>query len=72
MRHGVPTKRRFLRRRSAIQLKNISANKTGLEPSNIKVLSLFFIDRVDNYAQEDGMIRRLFNKCFNELKSKIP
>ena len=36
---------------------------------NIKVLSLFFIDRVDNYAQEDGMIRRMFNKCFNELKS---
>lgn len=36
---------------------------------NVKVLSLFFIDRVDNYAQEDGMIRRLFNKCFNELKS---
>ena len=43
-----------------------------LKPSNIKVLSLFFIDRVDNYAQEDGMIRRLFNKCFNELKQKYP
>ena len=38
--------------------------------SNIKVLSLFFIDRVDNYAQETGVIRRLFKKCFNELKQK--
>ena len=41
-----------------------------LSDFNIKVLSLFFIDRVDNYTQEDGMIRCLFNKCFNELKLK--
>ena len=39
-----------------------------LKPFNIKVLSLFFIDRVDNYAQETGIIRQLFQKCFNELK----
>ena len=39
-----------------------------LKSSNIKVLSLFFIDRVDNYAQETGIIRQLFRKCFNELK----
>ena len=36
--------------------------------SNIKVLSLFFIDKVDNYAQETGIIRQLFKKCFDELK----
>ena len=41
-----------------------------LKPFNIKVLSLFFIDRVDNYALETGVIRQLFNKCFNELKQK--
>ena len=41
-----------------------------LLPFNIKVLSLFFIDRVDNYVQDDGIIRRLFNKYFNELKSR--
>ena len=41
-----------------------------LESSNIKVLSLFFIDRVDNYAQETGIIRQLFIKCFDELKQK--
>ena len=41
-----------------------------LKSSNIKVLSLFFIDRVDNYAQETGIIRQLFNKCFNELKQE--
>ena len=43
-----------------------------LKSSNIKVLSLFFIDRVDNYAQETGIIRQLFIKCFNELKQQYP
>ena len=43
-----------------------------LRPFNIKVLSLFFIDRVDNYIREDGLIRRLFNKCYNELKQQYP
>ena len=41
-----------------------------LKPLNIKVLSLFFIDRVNNYALETGIIRQLFNKCFNELKQE--
>jgi type III restriction enzyme len=34
----------------------------------IKILSLFFIDKVDNYAREDGLVRRLFIKAFNEAK----
>lgn len=33
----------------------------------VKVLSLFFIDRVSNYADEDGVIRQLFRKNFDEL-----
>lgn len=41
-----------------------------LKSFDIKVLSLFFIDRVDNYEQETGIIRQLFKKCFNELKQK--
>ncbi len=35
---------------------------------SIKVLSLFFIDRVDNYAPSDGLIRKLFSRAFDELK----
>lgn len=38
----------------------------------IKVLSLFFIDRVGNYTEEDGLIRRLFTHAFNDIKSKFP
>ena len=40
--------------------------------AGIKVLSLFFIDRVDNYAIEDGIIRRLFKKSFTQLKDNYP
>ena len=39
-----------------------------LRESGIKVLSLFFIDRVDNYAAQDGLIRKIFDSAFEELK----
>jgi len=39
-----------------------------LRVQGVKVLSLFFIDRVDNYAPADGLIRKLFVKAFDELK----
>lgn len=39
-----------------------------LRDEGIKVLSLFFIDRVANYADDNGIIRRVFNEAFNELK----
>jgi type III restriction enzyme len=39
-----------------------------LRPHGIKVLSLFFIDRVSNYMPEDGVIRRLFVAGFDDLK----
>ena len=38
----------------------------------IKVLSLFFIDKVYNYVAEDGIIRVLFDRAFNELKVSYP
>lgn len=41
-----------------------------LKNANLKVLSLFFIDKVDNYAGKDPIIRKLFDKCFNELKQE--
>ncbi|HMD99206.1 MAG TPA: DEAD/DEAH box helicase family protein [Terriglobia bacterium] len=40
-----------------------------LKDQGIKVLSLFFIDRVDNYARADGLIRRQFEQAFNRLKA---
>lgn len=35
--------------------------------ARLKVLSLFFIDRVANYAAEDGKIRHWFVESYNEL-----
>ncbi len=36
----------------------------------IKVLSLFFIDRVAHYASADGKIRRWFEECYRELAAQ--
>ena len=43
-----------------------------LRERGIKVLSLFFIDKVDNFVRDDGLIRKLYIKAFNELKAKYP
>ncbi|MCK4473210.1 MAG: DEAD/DEAH box helicase, partial [Anaerolineae bacterium] len=43
-----------------------------LRDTGLKVLSLFFIDRVDNYAPEDGLIRRLFVQAFDDAKQRFP
>jgi type III restriction enzyme len=43
-----------------------------LRDKGVKVLSLFFLDRVDNYAAADGVVRRLFDEAFDELKAKYP
>ncbi|PKQ19876.1 MAG: DEAD/DEAH box helicase [Actinobacteria bacterium HGW-Actinobacteria-6] len=43
-----------------------------LRERGIKVLSLFFIDKVDNYAADNGTIRILFDRIFNELKVGHP
>jgi type III restriction enzyme len=43
-----------------------------LKSQGLKVLSLFFIDRVDNYVSEDGVIRRLFDQAFEGIKGNYP
>jgi len=43
-----------------------------LHERGIKVLSLFFIDRVDNYARTDGLIRRLFERAYLDLRPTFP
>lgn len=39
-----------------------------LEPSGIKVLSLFFIDRVMNYVPEQSKLKKIFDEEFNKVK----
>lgn len=46
-------------------------NKQDELGSKIKVLSLFFIDKVDNYVRADGIIRKVFIEEFEKLKSNF-
>lgn len=43
-----------------------------LAPKGVKVLSLFFIDKVANYVADDGIIRVLFDRAFDEIKARYP
>lgn len=43
-----------------------------LKSTNIKILSLCFIDVVSNYTGDNALIPRLFDKVFNELKTSYP
>jgi hypothetical protein len=44
----------------------------ALRGRGIKVLSLFFLDRVAAYADQDGLARTLFDQHFDELKLATP
>ena len=39
---------------------------------NVKVLSLFFVDKVESFRDQSGLIRKLFIKSFNEAKTAYP
>lgn len=41
--------------------------KRRLNPKGIKVLSLFFLNKVDDYLLENGNVRRMFEEEFNTL-----
>ncbi|SRR6266568_538952 len=46
------------------------ARQRELTKHGVKVLSLFFIDRVANYTGDTPRIKNLFDECFNALKKK--
>jgi type III restriction enzyme len=41
-----------------------------LRPLGVKVLSLFFIDRVANYTAPNGLIRHIFDRAFTNLRCR--
>ncbi|MFO0639434.1 MAG: DEAD/DEAH box helicase family protein [Polyangiaceae bacterium] len=53
-------------------IKSHFARQRELKNHGVKVLSLFFIDRVANYVGDSPRIRNLFDECFNALKKKEP
>ena len=48
----------------AYTVRQHAAKQKRLADRGIKVISLFFIDKVDNYVGEDAVIRRLFDEAF--------
>jgi type III restriction enzyme len=46
--------------------------QSALFERGIKVLSLFFIDRVANYVNDDGLIKVLFDEAFEKVKQRYP
>jgi type III restriction enzyme len=49
-------------------IKTHMAKQKQLLPLGIKVLSLFFIDKVSNYVDSDGLIKKLFDESFEKQK----
>ena len=47
--------------------KELRINRVMPNGSKLKVLSLFFIDRVANYYSDDGKIRKWFIESYNEI-----
>ncbi|MCL4484593.1 MAG: DEAD/DEAH box helicase family protein [Bacteroidetes bacterium] len=53
-------------------IKSHMAKQKELLPLGIKVLSLFFIDKVANYVDNDGLIKKLFDEAFEKKKHHFP
>lgn len=50
--------------------KELRIHNTVPEDQRMKVLSLFFIDKVANYAPDDGKIREWFVEAYTEISAK--
>lgn len=46
--------------------------QSELRERGIKVLSLIFIDKVANYVEKDGVIKKIFDESFEKLKKGCP
>ena len=62
----------ILRAKISIALDEHFRRQRILRERGVKVLSLFFIDRVENYLAAEGEIRKAFESVFDEMKKKHP
>lgn len=61
-------KEEIIRQQIKTTIESHLEKSTQFNGEGIKVLSLFFIDKVDNYFNESGIIRRIFEEEFDKLK----
>src|SRR5690606_32794244 len=67
-----PSRPEVFRAQIRCTLEHHMERQAALEARGVKVLSLFFIDRVANYTAENGIIRRIFDEEFDRLKGRYP
>lgn len=71
--HGLtPARREIFRVQIEETVRQHFERQTTLLDKGIKVLSLFFIDRVASYIEDEGVVRKLFDAAFEKLKSGYP
>lgn len=64
-------KEEIFRAQIAYTIEEHARKQRRLAPLGLKVLSLFFIDRVDNYAPAGGVLRRIFSEEFERLRDRL-
>ncbi|MBD1866106.1 DEAD/DEAH box helicase family protein, partial [Cyanobacteria bacterium FACHB-471] len=72
LRGACPSRPEIFRAQIEETIKQHMKTQEALHSQGIKVLSLFFIDRVANYASETGFIRTAFDEAFNRIKRQHP
>jgi len=61
----------LFREQIAYTIDTHAAKQQRLAEKGVKVISLFFIDRVDNYTGQDAPIRRLFDEAFAARRDRL-
>lgn len=64
-----PSKPEIFRSQIEETIRSHFETQARLASHGVKVLSLFFIDRVANYTAPEGLIRQLFDETFERLKA---
>lgn len=67
-----PSRPEIFRTQIKTTIKQHMEMQQRMQRKNVKVLSLFFIDRVANYTAKDGLIRKIFDEEFNKLRKQYP
>jgi len=67
-----PTRPEIFRAQIRRTIEEHMERQEKLHNRGLKVLSLFFIDRVANYVEDDGIIKCLFDEEFDRLKGRYP
>lgn len=67
-----PSRPEIFRAQIRCTLEHHMERQAALADQGVKVLSLFFIDRVANYTSDTGIIRRIFDEEFDKLKRQYP